>query len=46
MSNVSYITEEGLKKLREELIQLESIERPRISKQLLIFAYDLFFIFS
>ncbi len=34
MSKVSYITEEGLKKLREELVQLESIERPRISKQI------------
>ena len=34
MSQISYITEEGLKKLREELIQLESIERPRISKQI------------
>jgi transcription elongation factor GreA len=34
MSKVSYITEEGLKKLREEIVQLESIERPRISKQI------------
>ncbi|WP_026474543.1 transcription elongation factor GreA [Alkaliflexus imshenetskii] len=34
MSKVSYITEEGLKKLREELIQLESVERPRISRQI------------
>ncbi|MCL2074053.1 MAG: transcription elongation factor GreA [Marinilabiliaceae bacterium] len=34
MSQISYITEEGLKKLREELIQLESVERPRISKQI------------
>jgi transcription elongation factor GreA len=34
MSNVSYVTEEGLKKLREELVQLESIERPRISRQI------------
>jgi transcription elongation factor GreA len=34
MSNVSYITLGGLKKLREELVQLESIERPSISKQI------------
>ncbi|ASB48814.1 transcription elongation factor GreA [Alkalitalea saponilacus] len=34
MSKVSYITEEGLKRLREELVQLESIERPKISKQI------------
>ncbi len=34
MSNVSYITQSGLKKLREELVQLESIERPNISKQI------------
>ncbi len=34
MSKVSYITEEGLKKLREELVQLESVERPRISRQI------------
>jgi transcription elongation factor GreA len=34
MSKVSYITEEGLKKLREELVKLESIERPRISRQI------------
>ncbi len=34
MSNVSYITQGGLKKLREELVQLESIERPSISKQI------------
>jgi transcription elongation factor GreA len=34
MSKVSYITEEGLKKLREEIMQLESIERPRISRQI------------
>ena len=31
MSNVSYYTEEGLKKLREELRQLKDIERPRAS---------------
>ncbi|NND23905.1 MAG: transcription elongation factor GreA, partial [Acidimicrobiia bacterium] len=32
MSNVSYYTEEGLKKLREELSQLKDIERPRASQ--------------
>ncbi len=31
MSNVSYYTEEGLKKLRVELRQLKDIERPRAS---------------
>ncbi len=34
MSNVSYLTGEGLKKLKEELHQLESIERPSISAQI------------
>jgi len=34
MSNVSYITQTGLKKLREELVQLESVERPSISRQI------------
>lgn len=34
MSKVSYITEEGLKRLKEELSQLESVERPNISKQI------------
>lgn len=32
MSNVSYYTEEGLKKLREELRQLKDIERPKASQ--------------
>ena len=32
MSNVSYYTEEGLKKLRKELSQLKDIERPRASQ--------------
>lgn len=32
MSNVSYYTEEGLKKLKEELNQLRDIERPRASQ--------------
>jgi len=31
MSKVSYYTEEGLKKLREDLNQLKDIERPKIS---------------
>ncbi len=34
MSNVSYLTEEGLKKLKQELHQLESVERPSISAQI------------
>ncbi len=34
MSGYSYITAEGLKKLREELEQLETVERPKISKQI------------
>ena len=32
MSNVSYYTEEGLKKLREELNVLKDIERPKASQ--------------
>jgi transcription elongation factor GreA len=32
MSNVSYYTAEGLKKLKEELDQLKSIERPKASQ--------------
>lgn len=32
MSNVSYYTAEGLKKLKDELEQLKSIERPRASQ--------------
>lgn len=34
MSNIKYITESGLKKLKEELHQLETFERPSISKQI------------
>ena len=34
MSKYSYYTEEGLKKLRAELEQLKSVERPRISQQI------------
>ncbi|MGB5190524.1 transcription elongation factor GreA [Robiginitalea sp.] len=32
MSNVSYYTEEGLKKLKEELNQLRDVERPKASQ--------------
>ena len=34
MSKVNYITEEGLKRLKDELVQLESVERPSISRQI------------
>jgi transcription elongation factor GreA len=34
MSNVTYLTEDGLKKLKEEIEFLTTIERPRISKQI------------
>lgn len=34
MSKISYVTEEGLKKLKDELDQLMSVERPAISKQI------------
>ncbi len=34
MSSIKYITEAGLKKLKEELYQFESIERPSISRQI------------
>jgi transcription elongation factor GreA len=34
MSNITYLTEEGLKKLQEELHQLKSVERPGISRQI------------
>lgn len=34
MANIQYITKEGLDKLRAELKQLESIERPKISQQI------------
>lgn len=34
MSNLSYYTPEGFKKLKEELEQLKSIERPKISQQI------------
>jgi transcription elongation factor GreA len=34
MTKVSYITEEGLQKLKDELDHLVSVERPSISKQI------------
>ncbi|MCT4664732.1 MAG: transcription elongation factor GreA [Flavobacteriales bacterium] len=34
MSNISYYTEEGLKKLKEELDHLKFVKRPEISKQI------------
>src|SRR5437016_12625739 len=32
--NVQYYTEEGLKKLQDELNQVRNVERPRISQQI------------
>jgi len=34
MSNISYFTPEGLQNLKDEVRQLEAIERPRISAQI------------
>jgi transcription elongation factor GreA len=34
MSNISYVTEEGLQKLKDELDHLLGVERPSISKQI------------
>lgn len=34
MSQVSYYTEEGLKNLKDEVKQLETVERPKISQQI------------
>ena len=34
MSNISYYTPEGLKKLQDELSNLKNVERPSISKQI------------
>jgi|SRR6218665_1422810 len=34
MSNISYFTEEGLKRLKDELHQLKFTERPSISRQI------------
>jgi transcription elongation factor GreA len=34
MAHIQYFTEEGLKKLRDELHQLKTVERPAISRQI------------
>lgn len=34
MAQVSYYTEEGLQKLKDELKQMETVERPKISQQI------------
>ena len=34
MSQVSYYTEEGLQNLKDEIKQLETVERPKISQQI------------
>lgn len=34
MSDIAYVTEEGLKKLKQELEHLTTVERPAISKQI------------
>jgi transcription elongation factor GreA len=34
MSNISYYTEEGLKKLKDELHEMETVQRPKISQQI------------
>ena len=34
MSNITYLTEEGLKKLHDELNHLKTVERPNISRQI------------
>lgn len=34
MSKITYLTEEGLKKLQEDLHQLKTVDRPGISKQI------------
>mgnify|MGYP000182504745 FL=1 len=34
MSNISYYSAEGLKKLKEELFQLEQYERPRVTQEI------------
>ncbi len=34
MAEVTYLTEEGLKKLKEEIEYLTTVERPKISKQI------------
>lgn len=34
MAQISYLSEEGMKKLKDELKQLKTVERPRISQQI------------
>jgi transcription elongation factor GreA len=34
MSNISYFTKEGLQNLKDEVRQLETVERPKISGQI------------
>ncbi|MGM0479823.1 MAG: transcription elongation factor GreA [Bacteroidota bacterium] len=34
MSKINYYTEEGLKKLKDELHEMEAVERPKISQQI------------
>lgn len=34
MSNISYYTEQGLKKLKDELHEMETVQRPKISQQI------------
>jgi len=34
MANISYFTEEGLKKLKDDLNHLKNVERPHISRQI------------
>ena len=34
MSDISYYSEEGLKKLKDELLQLEQFERPRVTQEI------------
>ena len=34
MSDISYLTEEGLKKLKDQLVRMVNVERPNISKQI------------
>jgi transcription elongation factor GreA len=34
MSNITYLTEEGLKKLQDEIAHLKTVERPSISRQI------------
>ena len=34
MSDISYYSEEGLKKLKDELLQLEQYERPRVTQEI------------